>query len=62
MRQPLETVCNDSGRGLTLLAFKAYVVVMDLTVENVEQAQERADPEKQNKGGGAAAAALHLYL
>ena len=29
-------------------------------MENVEQAQERADPEKQNKGGGAAAAALHL--
>jgi len=31
-----------------------------LTVENMKQAQVRADPEDQNKGGGAAAAALHL--
>ena len=31
-----------------------------LTVENMAQAEERADPAKQNKGGGAAAAALHL--
>ena len=31
-----------------------------LTVENREQAVVRADPDAQNKGGGAAAAALHL--
>ena len=31
-----------------------------LTVENRAQAEVRADPEGQNKGGGAAAAALHL--
>jgi 6,7-dimethyl-8-ribityllumazine synthase len=31
-----------------------------LTVENHDQAAVRADPAGQNKGGGAAAAALHL--
>jgi 6,7-dimethyl-8-ribityllumazine synthase len=31
-----------------------------LTVENHEQAAVRADPEGQDKGGGAAAAALQL--
>ncbi|MBU1837458.1 MAG: 6,7-dimethyl-8-ribityllumazine synthase, partial [Alphaproteobacteria bacterium] len=31
-----------------------------LTVENYEQAAVRAQADGQNKGGGAAAAALHL--
>ena len=31
-----------------------------LTVENMKQAEVRADTKDQNKGGGAAAAALHL--
>ena len=31
-----------------------------LTVENRKQAEVRADVNDQNKGGGAAAAALHL--
>ena len=31
-----------------------------LTVESRSQAEVRADPKDQNKGGGAAAAALHL--
>ena len=31
-----------------------------LTVENKAQADVRADPKGQNKGGGAALAALHL--
>ncbi|MEO1293707.1 MAG: 6,7-dimethyl-8-ribityllumazine synthase, partial [Pseudomonadota bacterium] len=31
-----------------------------LTVETMAQAEERADPARLNKGGGAAAAALHL--
>jgi 6,7-dimethyl-8-ribityllumazine synthase len=31
-----------------------------LTVENIDQALVRADPAQQDKGGGAAAAALHL--
>jgi 6,7-dimethyl-8-ribityllumazine synthase len=32
-----------------------------LTVENEEQALERADPRRGDKGGGAAKAALALY-
>ncbi len=56
-----DTVCNDSSRGITLLGLSGHCVGNGiLTVENREQAEVRADPEGQNKGGGAAAAALHL--
>ncbi|MDF0603078.1 6,7-dimethyl-8-ribityllumazine synthase [Psychromarinibacter sp. C21-152] len=56
-----ETVCNDSSRGLMLLGLQGCAVGNGiLTVENRKQAEVRADPEDQNKGGGAAAAALHL--
>ncbi|WP_121064001.1 6,7-dimethyl-8-ribityllumazine synthase [Chachezhania antarctica] len=56
-----ETVCNDSSRGLTLLGLQGLCIGNGiLTVENREQAVVRADPGQQNKGGGAAAAALHL--
>ena len=56
-----DTVCNDSSRGLTLLGLQGLCIGNGiLTVENMAQAKERADPAKQNKGGGAAAAALHL--
>lgn len=56
-----DTVCNDSSRGLTLLGLQGLAVGNGiLTVENVTQAEVRADPAGQNKGGGAAAAALHL--
>lgn len=56
-----DTVCNDSSRGLTLLGLQGVCLGNGiLTVENYEQAAVRADPEGQNKGGGAAAAALHL--
>lgn len=56
-----DTVCNDSSRGLTLLGLQGICIGNGiLTVENIEQAEVRADPEGQNKGGGAAAAALHL--
>ncbi len=56
-----DTVCNDSSRGLMLLGLQGACVGNGiLTVENHEQAAVRADPEGQNKGGGAAAAALHL--
>ena len=55
------TVCNDSSRGLTLLGLQGHCIGNGiLTVENMTQAQVRADPQGQNKGGGAAAAALHL--
>ncbi len=56
-----ETVCNDSSRALQLLGLQGLCIGNGiLTVENREQANVRADPEDQNKGGGAAAAALHL--
>ena len=56
-----ETVCNDSSRALQLLGLQGLCIGNGiLTVETVAQADVRADPEGQNKGGGAAAAALHL--
>ncbi|MBP6678876.1 MAG: 6,7-dimethyl-8-ribityllumazine synthase [Paracoccus sp.] len=56
-----DTVCNDSSRGLTLLGLQGHCIGNGiLTVENTDQAIVRADPKGQNKGGGAAAAALHL--
>ena len=56
-----DTVCNDSSRGLTLLGLQGHCIGNGiLTVENTDQAVVRADPHGQNKGGGAAAAALHL--
>ena len=56
-----DTVCNDSSRGITLLGLQGACIGNGiLTVENMAQAEVRADPAQQNKGGGAAAAALHL--
>lgn len=56
-----DTVCNDSSRGITLLGLQGACIGNGiLTVENRPQAEVRADPNGQNKGGGAAAAALHL--
>ena len=54
-------MCNDSSRALSLLGLQGACIGNGiLTVENMEQAQVRANPADQNKGGGAAAAALHL--
>jgi len=56
-----ETVCNDSSRAIQLLGLQGLCIGNGiLTVENKQQADVRADPKDQNKGGGAAAAALHL--
>ncbi|AXI41722.1 6,7-dimethyl-8-ribityllumazine synthase [Sulfitobacter sp. SK011] len=56
-----ETVCNDSSRALQLMGLQGLCIGNGiLTVENRGQAEVRADPKGQNKGGGAAAAALHL--
>lgn len=56
-----DTVCNDSSRALTLLGLQGLCIGNGiLTVETRPQAEVRADPQGQNKGGGAAAAALHL--
>ncbi len=56
-----DTVCNDSSRALSLLGLQGACIGNGiLTVETMAQAEVRADPDGQNKGGGAAAAALHL--
>lgn len=56
-----ETVCNDSSRALSLLGLDGACIGNGiLTVETRDQAVVRADPNSQDKGGGAAAAALHL--
>jgi len=56
-----DTVCNDSSRALSLLGLQGACIGNGiLTVENLAQAVTRSDPSGQNKGGGAAAAALHL--
>ncbi len=56
-----ETVANESASGLMLLGLRGIAIGNGiLTVENRDQAAVRADPAGQNKGGGAAEAALHL--
>lgn len=56
-----DTVCNDSSRALTLLGLEGACIGNGIvTVENHDQAAVRAEAAGQNKGGGAAAAALHL--
>ncbi|MBH1973968.1 MAG: 6,7-dimethyl-8-ribityllumazine synthase [Rhodobacteraceae bacterium] len=56
-----DTVCNDSSRALSLLGLQGAMIGNGiLTVENRAQAEVRAEALGQNKGGGAAAAALHL--
>ena len=56
-----ETVCNDSSRALQMLGLQGLCIGNGiLTVETQKQAEVRADTKDQNKGGAAAAAALHL--
>ncbi|MFN6979822.1 MAG: 6,7-dimethyl-8-ribityllumazine synthase [Gemmobacter sp.] len=56
-----DTVCNESAHALMLLGLQGGCIGNGiLTVENREQAAVRADPAGEDKGGGAAAAALHL--
>jgi len=56
-----DTVCNDSSRAITMLGLQGAAIGNGiLTVENRTQAEVRAEALGQNKGGGAAAAALHL--
>ena len=56
-----ETVCNDSSRALQLLGLDGACIGNGiLSVENYAQAQARAKAAGQDKGGGAALAALHL--
>ena len=57
-----ELVSNESSRGLMDLTLQGYAIGNGiLTVENVEQAIVRADPQQGDKGGGAARAALAMF-
>lgn len=57
-----ELVAGESCRGLMELGVRTGAAIGNgiLTVENEAQALVRADPGDQDKGGGAALAALHL--
>lgn len=57
-----EIVSNESARGVMDVAVKNNLAVGNgiLTVENKEQALDRAYKTRQNKGGGAALAALSM--
>ena len=56
-----ETVSTESSKSISYLGLQGLCIGNGiLTVENYEQAVERADPYGQDKGGGAAEAALCL--
>ena len=56
-----DIVVNESARGLTMLGLQGVAIGNGIiTVENIEQAEERADGARLNTAGGAAVAALHL--
>lgn len=57
-----EVVSNESARGIMDLTLQGYAIGNGiLTVENEEQAIVRCDPDRLDKGGAAAKAALALY-
>lgn len=58
-----EIVSNESARELIALATRRRLAFGNgiLTVENLEQAEVRANPAKGDKGGDAARAALALF-
>ena len=57
-----ETVCNESARALMDLTIAENLAIGNgiLTVENEDQAWDRADQNRKDKGGGAAEAALAM--
>ncbi len=56
-----DVVVNESARGITMLGLQGIPIGNGIiTVENIEQAEERADPDRLNTGGAAAEAVLHL--
>ena len=56
-----DVVVNESAHGLMLLGLQGVCVGNGIiTVENMEQAEERADTDRLDTAGGAAVAALHL--
>ncbi len=56
-----DIVVNESARGIATLGLTGACIGNGIiTVENMEQAEERADAARLDTAGGAAAAALHL--
>lgn len=57
-----EVVSNESSRAIMDLSVQQHLAIGNgiLTVENEDQAWERADPNRKNKGGDAARAALAM--
>ncbi len=56
-----DVVVEQSANGLMLLGLQGLCIGNGIiTVENMEQAEERADAARLDTAGGAAAAALHL--
>jgi 6,7-dimethyl-8-ribityllumazine synthase len=57
-----DIVAGESARGLMQLTIDKSLAIGNgiLTVEDEDQAWERADPTRLNKGGGAAAAVLRM--
>ena len=57
-----EIVCNESARALMDLSTMELIAIGNgiLTVENADQAWERADKSRKDKGGDAARAALSM--
>lgn len=57
-------VCGESARGLMDLSIREGLAIGYgiLTVENIAQAQERADPARGDKGGEAVRAALAMAV
>ena len=58
-----EIVSQNSAQGLIQLSSRGICIGNGIiTVENFQQALERSDPKKQDKGGDAARAAIGLML
>lgn len=57
-----DIVANESARGIMDLTMREHLAIGNgiLTCENYDQAEERADISRLDKGGGAARAALAL--
>ena len=56
-----DVVVNQSAEGIMLLGLQGAAIGNGIiTVENMEQAEERADASRLDTAGGAASAALHL--
>lgn len=57
-----EVCCNESARGLQQVALAHDLCIGNgiITIDTMDQALERARPQRLNKGGGAAFAAIQM--